>query len=156
MPSCVEVIPFSNNRSVEELFRGLSFPPDAVFHAAALGDFVVSGVDGGSGKKLESRSGEILLRLSPAPKVLPVLRDLFPDSYLVGWKYELDGGREQALMRGRRQIEEARTDACVVNGAAFGAGFGLLGKAGNLVEYGDKVGLAAGLVAAATGFKNVG
>jgi len=151
MPSGSEVMPFSTNRSVEEHFRRLPFTPDAVFHAAALGDFVVSGVEGGSGKKLESRSGEILLRLSPAPKVLPVLRELFPGSYLVGWKYELDGGREQALARGRRQIEEARTDACVVNGAAFGPGFGFLGADGGFVEYADKAALAAGLVTAATG-----
>jgi phosphopantothenoylcysteine synthetase/decarboxylase len=149
MPAGIDVLPFSTNRSVEALFRGLSVAPDAVFHAAALGDFVVGGVEGAAGRKLESRSGEVLLRLSPAPKVLPVLRDLFPDSYLVGWKYELDGGRGQALARGRRQIEEARTDACVVNGAAFGSGFGLLGKDGSLVEYADKAGLAAGLVESA-------
>jgi hypothetical protein len=36
------------------------------------------------------------------------------------------------LQAGLRQIEENRTDACVLNGAAYGKGFGVCEKAGPL------------------------
>ena len=42
------------------------------------------------------------------------------------WKFEVDGNRETALEEGRKQIAECGTNACVVNGPAYGAGFGLL------------------------------
>ncbi len=36
------------------------------------------------------------------------------------------GGPEDALARGRRQLSACRTDACVVNGPAYGSGFEFL------------------------------
>jgi phosphopantothenoylcysteine decarboxylase/phosphopantothenate--cysteine ligase len=58
--------------------------------------------------------------------VLPRLRDIFPAARIVGWKYELDGERDAVLAKAQRQLEEGRTDACVVNGSAWGAGFGII------------------------------
>ncbi len=62
------------------------------------------------------------------------MRDLFPNARIVGWKYELVGSREDALAAGARQLTEARTDLCVVNGAAYGSGFGLLEPAGAFTQ----------------------
>ncbi len=90
---------------------------DAVLHAAALPDFLVEGAD--RARKLESRKGETMLRLIPAPKMIDLLRALFPESLLVGWKYEVEGDRFAALARGREQIARAKTDVCVVNGPAY-------------------------------------
>ena len=45
---------------------------------------------------------------------------------IVGWKYELDGSRADAIARARKQIQFPSTDACVVNGSAYGEGFGFL------------------------------
>jgi predicted acyltransferase len=42
----------------------------------------------------------------------------------VGWKFELEGTPTEAVQEGVRQILSNRTDACIVNGSAFGAGFG--------------------------------
>jgi hypothetical protein len=56
------------------------------------------------------------------------LRNWFPDSKIVGWKYELEGTPADALACGRQQINENRTDACVVNGKAWGKGFAFLEK----------------------------
>jgi hypothetical protein len=58
--------------------------------------------------------------------VIAQTRRLFPKSWLVGWKYELAGTREEALAKARRQIYEACVDACIVNGKAYGNGFGIV------------------------------
>ena len=100
----------------------------AVFHAAALSDFGVAktefpGVQPGAAK-ISSDAEYIQLRLVPKPKLIVRLRELFPNAYIVGWKFELDGKPEDVLQKGLRQILLNRTNACVINGAAFGSGFG--------------------------------
>jgi phosphopantothenoylcysteine synthetase/decarboxylase len=116
---------------------------DAVFHAAALADFRVERL--GTERKIASRGGELMLKLVPATKLLPKLRNLFPTAKIVGWKYELDGTREDALTKGRAQISTCVTDRCVVNGAAYGPGFGFLAKDGDLIHFADKAALSDGL-----------
>ena len=79
----------------------------------------------------------------PAPKILPTLRGLFPAAKIVGWKYELDGSQTDALACAYRQLAECRTEACVVNGSAYGSGFGIvLAGAGGIVHSPDKKSLA--------------
>ena len=108
---------------------------DDVLHAAAVSDF-------GFGKvwertpegrlvellapKLPTRRGTLWAELVPTPKAIGRLREWFPQATLVGWKYEVEGTREEALARGGAQIAACRTDACVVNGRAYGAGYGLV------------------------------
>lgn len=102
----------------------------AVFHAAALCDYRVGAVEDEAGHdvraaKIPSRSGRIRLVLEPATKLIPRLRPLFPAATIVGWKYELNGSRDDALRNAWKQIDECGTDACVLNGRAFGSGFAL-------------------------------
>jgi phosphopantothenoylcysteine decarboxylase/phosphopantothenate--cysteine ligase len=61
--------------------------------------------------------------LEPARKVIREMRRLFPGAILVGWKYELNGGQDEALAKAWRQLSENNTDACVLNGRAWGEGF---------------------------------
>lgn len=101
---------------------------DAVFHAAALCDFKVAKVVNEKGEtvsspKFSTREGQLSLVLAPTVKVLPRLRDLFPHSRIAGWKYELAGTAAEAFEKAWQQLRENRTDACVLNGAAYGAGF---------------------------------
>ncbi|HHY87152.1 MAG TPA: DNA/pantothenate metabolism flavoprotein domain protein [Verrucomicrobia bacterium] len=107
----------------------------AVFHAAAVSDFAFGKVwvrsQGGAltevkAGKISTRNGTLLAELVPTPKIIADLRDWFPRARLVGWKYEVDGDRAGALEAGERQIRECLTDACVVNGPAYGEGFGVL------------------------------
>jgi hypothetical protein len=56
----------------------------------------------------------------------------------VGWKYELAGTRDDAVARALQQIRENKTDACIVNGAAYGAGFGFCDASGLQRELADK------------------
>ena len=127
-----QTVPFTTN---ENLRAGLAAVEGrgeigAVFHAAALSDYRVKTVQSGDGTvitsaKIPSRGGELTVTLEPALKLIGDLRALFPASKIVGWKYELNGTRDDALAAAARQIASAKTDACVVNGAAFGPGFGV-------------------------------
>lgn len=102
----------------------------AILQVAALCDYKVRRVVDASGHncnspKIASRSGGLSIELEPALKVLPQLRTLFPEAVLVGWKFELAGTREETISRAERQIRESGVNACIVNGRAFGSGFGL-------------------------------
>ena len=106
--------------------------PVAIFHAAAVGDFQVGTVfrreaDGGlvpvhSGKH-STRDGVLLAELRPTPKILAQLRDLYPKAWITGWKYEVDGTRDEVLARARAQLQSCHSDAVVANGPAYGSGY---------------------------------
>lgn len=103
----------------------------AVFHAAALADYDIAAVRGPDGEplnphKIPGNLARLHLILEPATKILPCLRAWFPHAWLVGWKYELEGSREDALSAARQQIKHAQTNATIVNGTAYGPGFALL------------------------------
>lgn len=141
---------FGTRAELEALIEGLagSGKVRAVLHCAAVGDYELDRVEAGSGvvqaRKISSEAEALTIVLKRAPKILPRLREWFPDAVLIGWKYELEEDREAAVMKGRRQIETGRTNASVVNGAAYGEGFGLLTEAG-LRHCEDRTELFAGL-----------
>ena len=115
----------------------------ALFHVAALCDYKVARVEDEQGArqsaaKIESRAGALTLSLEPARKVIAGLRQLFPTAVLVGWKYELNGTRSDALAKVWRQIRECRTNACVINGRAWGKGFGFCTPPDSILELADK------------------
>jgi len=131
---------------------GASHEIAAVFHVAALCDYKVTRVEDDQGRgcqsaKIASRSGALTINLEPATKVIGKLRELFPQSLLVGWKYELVGTRNDALAKAARQVEENRTDACVVNGRAFGPGFAFYKQGAPLDEFHNKADLVGFLTA---------
>ena len=124
------VLPFSTNDDLAAKLSSLAAEGgwNAVLHAAALCDFRVERVLNERGEeiaspKFSSREGRLNLVLAPATKVLPSLRDLFPSAKIVGWKYELAGTRAGAFEKAWAQLAVCRTDACVLNGAAYGSGF---------------------------------
>jgi phosphopantothenoylcysteine synthetase/decarboxylase len=147
------VTPFNTNDDLLALLTQTAAQHEigAVFQVAALCDYKVKQVVDGQGQncdspKIASRSGSLTIALEPATKVIAQTRRIFPASRLVGWKYELAGTRDEALAKARRQIEENRLDACVVNGSAFGAGFGFCQADSVIHECASKAELAAYLV----------
>jgi phosphopantothenoylcysteine decarboxylase/phosphopantothenate--cysteine ligase len=120
---------------------------DAIFHAAAVSDFSFGRifapdaanklVEIKSVKKIPTRKGKLLVELLPTPKIIAELRGWFPRTKIVGWKFEADGKRAEAVAAARRQIAECSTDLCVVNGPAYGEGFGLVGKKGDPAHLGN-------------------
>jgi phosphopantothenoylcysteine synthetase/decarboxylase len=148
----VERVPFGTNDHLLE--RLLNVPERekivAVFHAAALCDFKVKALADAhatavGGPKISSRAGELTLTLEPAKKIIGELRALFPQARIIGWKYELSGTREEALAKGERQIAENRTDLCVVNGRAYGSGFGVVEGRRLIAELADNEALCGWL-----------
>jgi phosphopantothenoylcysteine decarboxylase/phosphopantothenate--cysteine ligase len=122
--------------------------PDAVFHAAAVSDFAFGKIMARTKKgtlrsirspKVSTRTGPLFAELVAVPKIISELRGWFPKALLAGWKYELEGNRAQAVARGRQQLIDNGTDVCVVNGRAFGAGFGLVTLEGGCRNVRDKM-----------------
>jgi phosphopantothenoylcysteine synthetase/decarboxylase len=130
------IIKFTTSADLADRLQALSKEPvNAVFHAAAVGDFAFGKIwkRQNSGELIEMNSGKIstkegpyLAELVPTRKIIAYLREWFPSSALVGWKYEVDGDRNSALGLARRQLTENRLQATVANGPAYGDGFGLV------------------------------
>ena len=131
-----KIIEFSTPADLLSKLRSLTDGSvNAVFHAAAVGDFefgkVWTRLPAGdlkelSAKKIPSRQDGLLVELTPTLKIIGRLRDIFPEALIVGWKFETDGDLETASKKGRQQISENRTDVCVLNGPAYGDGYGVL------------------------------
>ncbi|HTD66708.1 MAG TPA: phosphopantothenoylcysteine decarboxylase [Candidatus Limnocylindria bacterium] len=108
---------------------------DAVCHAAAVSDFTFGKTFSRDPKgalhpvqsgKLSTLGEPLLVELMPTAKIISELRGWFPRATIVGWKYEVDGLRDEVIEKASRQIFENQTDACVANGPAYGEGFGLV------------------------------
>ena len=148
-------VEFTTPESLLALFRSHAAEKiDVIFHAAAIGDFQfgnawVRAEDGTlnplKAGKLPSRQSGLLVELVPTLKIIQQLRQLYPTTLIVGWKYEVDGGSQDTIRAGNRQLEECHTDLCVLNGPAFGKGFGLLAKDGSLIPHEDAGSLFRGL-----------
>lgn len=146
---------FATTADLEHRLESLaSSSPDAVFHAAAVSDFKFGKIWTRSTNgqlielqsgKLPTRAGELLAELIPTPKLLGRLREWFPRARLVGWKYEVEGNRDQALEQAAVQLRENHTDACVANGPAYGDGFGLATVAIAHRHFADRPALFAAL-----------
>jgi len=109
---------------------------DAVFHVAAVSDFTFGQVwvraksdqeltpvkEG----KISTRQGTLLAELLPTPKIIANLREWYPNSVLVGWKYEVEGTTATVVKLAEQQMIDCRTTACVANGPGYGEGFGLV------------------------------
>lgn len=128
---------FTTTEDLRSKFKSLSGKKiDAIFHAAAVSDFAfgklfVRREDGKlspfkASKKISTRRGPLMAELLPTPKIISSLRTWFPKARIVGWKYEADGDRKNALSAARKQIADCHTDASVANGPAYGRGFGIV------------------------------
>jgi phosphopantothenoylcysteine decarboxylase/phosphopantothenate--cysteine ligase len=128
---------FSTTKDLHRKLKALARAKvDIIFHAAAVSDFGFGKLfsdDGRGGliplkraRKIPTRAGHLFVELAPTPKIIGELRGWYPGARLVGWKFEADGGRADALRAARRQLADCATDACVANGPAYGPGFSLV------------------------------
>ena len=132
---------FSTSADLRDKLKSLSAKKvDGIFHAAAVGDFAFGRIfepnEAGklfeikTEKKISTRRGKLLVELVPTPKILSELRGWYPQTKIVGWKFEANGKRADAIAAAQSQIIECSTNLCVVNGPAYGEGFGLVGAKG--------------------------
>lgn len=150
---------FETNQDIARLLEKLADTRGkdvvAVFHAAALSDYTVSSVSGPQGLMAQTRKipgdlAQVQIVLEPAVKILPRLRGWFPRAWIAGWKYELEGTREDAIEAARGQLRQKHTDATVANGAAYGPGFGMLEGENPPIHFATKRELADFLASRAT------
>ena len=85
-------------------------------------------------RKIRGSHAELRVILKPAFKVLPQLGTLFTTARLVGWKIEMDGNREMAILKAKEQLANCQTTLCIINGKAFGEGFGVVDHTGLIDE----------------------
>jgi phosphopantothenate---cysteine ligase (CTP) len=146
---------FTTTANLRDRLQALGSPAvDAVFHAAAVSDFAFGKVwcqppqhapkDPRTGK-FSTREGTLLAELVPTPKIIADLRQWFLKARLVGWKFEVDGDRGSVIRLAEQQLAECRTDACIANGPAYGAGFGLVRAGGHCTDLPDHAALFATL-----------
>jgi phosphopantothenate---cysteine ligase (CTP) len=147
-----QAVYFDRNEDLVRMLREMneSKSIDLVLHAAALADFQVAAVRAGStdigSKKIGSEHETLSIELAPKPKVIAGLRDLFPDALIIGWKLELEGSRDGLIREASQQLKKNRTDACVINGRAFGDGFGFCTPDGLQESVPSKPALASFLI----------
>ncbi len=119
----VRVLRFNTTKDLhEQLEAAAALRVKAVFHVAAVSDFTVKRPRKG---KIPT-TASLTLELKPTVKLIRSLRKWFPDAFLVGWKYEVEGGKKSTVAAARAQINKCKTDACVANGPAYGEGFGVV------------------------------
>lgn len=133
-----KMIPFSTTDSLidelqdqSERSRKLGNEVNAMFHTAAVSDFRFGNITTKKGEKIRSigkcsADSSLMAELIPTEKVISNLRSLFPNAFLAGWKYEVEGTHEDAFEKARRQIEENDTNLCVINGPAYGRGYAVM------------------------------
>jgi len=156
-----QVQTFTTTADLRERLRVLSSQHvHAIFHASAVSDFTFGKVwerlpDGKltecKSGKLSTRQGILLAELVPTPKIISDLREWYPHSKIVGWKYEVEGDRDGVIARGEQQMLDNRTDACAVNGKAYGFGFGLVTGPGRCTHFSNPELLYAALEKLAKG-----
>lgn len=132
---------FSTTKDLRSKLKSFSGKKvDAIFHAAAVSDFTFGKMftRAAAGKltafepskKISTRGGNLFVELAPTPKIIAELRSWFPKTKIVGWKFEADGGRAEALRAAQKQLADCATDFCVANGPAYGKGFNLVSAGG--------------------------
>jgi phosphopantothenoylcysteine decarboxylase/phosphopantothenate--cysteine ligase len=136
---------FTTTADLREKLKAVSSKKvDAIFHAAAVSDFSFGKIfmPNEAGKlaeiksvnKISTRPGKLLVELVATPKIIAGLRGWFPRTRIVGWKFEADGTRADALNAAKGQLAECSTDLCIANGPAYGEGFGLVTRDGKVVH----------------------
>ena len=133
---------FTTTTDLREKLQALSAKKvSAVFHAAAVSDFRFGRIQLQSphgklteikSKKIPTGEGTLLVELVPTRKIITELRAWFPSAKLVGWKFEAEGKRPDAVRAAQQQLTQCLTDACVANGPAYGEGFGLITRGGHV------------------------
>ena len=141
------VVEFTTAADLEHHLRSMSSQHvDAVFHAAAVSDFRFGKIwarqSSGALKELDqgkisTRDGLLLAELLPTSKLIDRFRDWFPKAWLAGWKYEVDGDQASAISWAKEQIVHTRTNVCVINGPAYGEGYGVLTQESELLHLPD-------------------
>lgn len=91
---------------------------DIVVMAAAAADYTPSEYNR---SKIDSENkADIKIQLTKTPKIIDQIRDAAPDSFLVGFKAEVNITEEELIKSAREKLKEARADMIVANDVGDG------------------------------------
>jgi hypothetical protein len=91
--------------------RGVVFNVALCDYAGQIGDIP----SGKYAKRLSSREGELLMRLTSTPKLLPKVKALRPDVHLVGFKTTAGAEQKEQHRLSLRQMAETGADVVFAN-----------------------------------------
>ncbi len=96
--------------SLHEKLKSTHF--DAIIHAMAVLDYVPEKCVAG---KVPSKQNEWVIKLEKTPKVIKILRDLWPAAFLVGFKLEVGRTKEELLHIARTFQSQCKANLIVAN-----------------------------------------
>jgi len=85
---------------------------DAIVHAMAVADYVPARA---KPDKTASQKREWLLKLVKTPKVITIIRDMWPDAILVGFKLEVNRTKDDLIKTAKRFLKKNRANLIVAN-----------------------------------------
>ncbi len=85
---------------------------DAIVHAMAVADYVPAR---SKPVKIPSNKKEWLLKLVKTPKVIAIIRDMWPDAQLVGFKLEVNRTKDDLIKTAKRFLKKSRANMIVAN-----------------------------------------
>ena len=110
----IEIHTFTTTASLQKLIIDMAkVDISAIFHVAAVSDFTPVQAQNG---KISSNT-LFTLKLKPTQKIINDLRNMYPDSLLIGWKYEIEGNHRSLLLKGQEQTQavHALEQSCHLN-----------------------------------------
>ncbi len=113
-PSQLKLIEIETNNDlikvIREKLKKKKF--DAIVHAMAVADYVPSRA---KPDKTPSEKKEWLLKLVKTLKVITIIRDMWPDALLVGFKLEVNRTKGDLIKTARRFLTKNRANLVVAN-----------------------------------------
>lgn len=148
---CHSSIRFQTVQDLETLLQGENLARfSAILVPAALPDYELEQATTAAGKPLSPGKWpgsleRVHLELRPGRRILPHLRQLAPHSRIIGWKWEAEGSAQSLLASAHQQIKECQTQACVLNGPAYGEGYLFVPSQGETIPCSDPIQLGRAL-----------
>ncbi len=96
--------------SLHEKLKDTHF--DAIIHAMAVLDYVPEKCVAG---KVPSGKNEWVIKLEKTPKIIKIIRDLWPEAFLVGFKLEAGRTKEELLQIARNFQSQCKANLIVAN-----------------------------------------
>ncbi|MCP4266045.1 MAG: hypothetical protein GY777_10810 [Candidatus Brocadiaceae bacterium] len=113
-PSQLKLIEIETNddliKVLREKLKNRRF--DAIVHAMAVADYVPART---KKNKTNSNKDEWALRLVKTPKVITLIRDIWPEALLVGFKLEVNRTKEDLIKIARKLLKKSGSDLVVAN-----------------------------------------
>jgi phosphopantothenoylcysteine synthetase/decarboxylase len=85
---------------------------DAIVHAMAVADYVPARA---KPNKTPSNKDEWMLKLVKTSKVITIIRDIWPEALLVGFKLEVNRTKEDLIKIARKLLKKSGSDLVVAN-----------------------------------------